>query len=64
MFFSGWQDFGLAHIQGTKDAMVGLFGSLDYIAPEALTKKAHCEATDLWAVGVIMYILLSGYVPQ
>eukprot|EP00959_Pyramimonas_sp_CCMP1952_P098923 2068079-Pyramimonas_sp.AAC.1 len=43
--------------------MEGLFGSLDYIAPEALTRKAHCEATDLWAVGVILYILLSGYPP-
>jgi len=56
-------DFGLSTIQGTPDAMDGLFGSLDYIAPEALTRKAHCEATDMWAVGVIMYILLSGYPP-
>ena len=54
------QDFGLSTIKGTPDAMDGLFGSLDYIAPEALTRKAHCEATDMWAVGVILYILLSG----
>lgn len=58
------QDFGLAHLKGTEDAMVGLFGSLDYIAPEALTKREYCAQTDTWAVGVILYILLCGYVPK
>mmetsp|Transcript_27361 Transcript_27361/g.52092 ORF Transcript_27361/g.52092 Transcript_27361/m.52092 type:complete len:502 (-) Transcript_27361:81-1586(-) len=56
-------DFGLAHLKGTEDAMVGLFGSLDYIAPEALTKREYCAQTDTWAVGVILYILLCGYPP-
>mmetsp|Transcript_4477 Transcript_4477/g.6048 ORF Transcript_4477/g.6048 Transcript_4477/m.6048 type:complete len:498 (+) Transcript_4477:104-1597(+) len=56
-------DFGLSHILGTPDAMVGLFGSLDYIAPEALLNKTYYDVTDTWAVGVILYILLSGYPP-
>jgi len=56
-------DFGLSMIKGQPDAMDGLFGSLDYISPEALLKKYYCEATDMWATGVILFILLSGYPP-
>jgi calcium-dependent protein kinase len=47
-------------IKGQPDAMDGLFGSLDYISPEALLNKHYCEATDMWATGVILFILLSG----
>eukprot|EP00854_Cymbomonas_tetramitiformis_P025875 gene25875-31667_t len=51
-------DFGLSHIQGSQDSMTGVFGSLDYIAPEALAFRHYCEASDVWAIGVILYILL------
>ena len=32
-------DFGLSHITGQKDPMVGLFGTMDYIAPEVLRER-------------------------
>eukprot|EP00898_Chlorokybus_atmophyticus_P002133 jgi/Chlat1/2920/Chrsp2S04671 len=56
-------DFGLSHMAGRADRLVGLFGSLDYIAPEALAGQQGTDAGDLWSLGVILYILLSGFPP-
>jgi len=56
-------DFGLSTHPGRTRALRGLFGSLDYIAPEALGKREFLKAGDMWSVGVILYILLSGYPP-
>ena len=56
-------DFGLSHITGSKDPMVGLFGTMDYIAPEVLREKKFLKAGDIWSLGVILYILLSGTTP-
>src|SRR5688572_13327153 len=39
-----------------------LFGSIDYVSPEALSRQDVSAASDMWSVGVILYILLSGYV--
>jgi len=56
-------DFGLSLIDGTDDAMHGLFGSLDYVAPEILSNRRFHLRGDMWSLGVIMYILLCGYPP-
>jgi len=56
-------DFGLSHVVGSEDAMVGLFGSLDYIAPEVLVRREYCGGSDVWSLGVITYILLCGQAP-
>ena len=38
-------------------------GTPEYIAPEILARKPYTNQVDLWAVGVITYILLSGTMP-
>jgi calcium/calmodulin-dependent protein kinase I len=34
-----------------------------YCAPEILNKKPYDHACDFWSIGVLMYILLTGFVP-
>ena len=37
-------------------------GTAEYVAPEVLLRTPYTVAVDLWAVGVITYILISGQV--
>lgn len=55
-------DFGLSSVEDFSDPIVALFGSIDYVSPEALSRQEVSAASDMWSVGVILYILLSGYV--
>lgn len=55
-------DFGLSSIEDHTDPIVALFGSIDYVSPEALSRREVTTASDMWSLGVILYILLSGYV--
>lgn len=56
-------DFGLSSIESFTDPIVGLFGSIDYVSPEALSRQSVSAASDMWSLGVILYILLCGYPP-
>ncbi|OMP02015.1 hypothetical protein CCACVL1_02942 [Corchorus capsularis] len=59
-------DFGLSSVEDFTDPVVGLFGSIDYVSPEALSLSQGAKITtktDMWSLGVILYILLSGYPP-
>ncbi|KAH7547687.1 hypothetical protein JRO89_XS14G0002600 [Xanthoceras sorbifolium] len=56
-------DFGLSSVEGYTDPVVGLFGSIDYVSPEALSQDRITTKSDMWSLGVILYILLSGYPP-
>lgn len=55
-------DFGLSSVEEFTDPVVGLFGSIDYVSPEALSQGNITCKSDMWSLGVILYILLSGYV--
>ncbi|XP_074918814.1 calcium/calmodulin-dependent protein kinase type II subunit beta isoform X4 [Chelonoidis abingdonii] len=57
-------DFGLAiEVQGDQQAWFGLAGTPGYLSPEVLRKEAYGKPVDIWACGVILYILLVGYPP-
>jgi serine/threonine protein kinase len=40
-----------------------LVGSEDYVAPEIIAGKASGPAADLWSLGVLIYLFLSGISP-
>ncbi|MBN3323586.1 KCC1B kinase, partial [Atractosteus spatula] len=55
-------DFGLSKME-EQGALSTACGTPAYVAPELLEQKTYGKEVDLWAVGVISYILLCGYPP-
>lgn len=57
-------DFGIAkHLSQTRRFTVNLFGSLPYTPPERLDRGIVDHHSDLWAVGVLLYLMVSGQRP-
>jgi serine/threonine protein kinase/tetratricopeptide (TPR) repeat protein len=57
-------DFGIAkHLSQTRKFTVNLFGSLPYTPPERLERGVVDYHSDLWAVGVVLYMMVSGEAP-
>lgn len=57
-------DFGLAvEVATDEPKWFGFAGTPGYLAPELLRKEPYGKPVDLWATGVILYILLVGYPP-
>jgi len=58
-------DFGFSKSFAGDDAekLMTSCGSPGYVAPEILTAESYDKSVDMWSVGVIIYILLSGYPP-
>ncbi|XP_047356907.1 calcium/calmodulin-dependent protein kinase type II alpha chain isoform X16 [Vespa velutina] len=57
-------DFGLAiEVSGESQAWFGFAGTPGYLSPEVLKKEPYGKPVDIWACGVILYILLVGYPP-
>ncbi|CAK7330661.1 unnamed protein product [Dovyalis caffra] len=55
-------DFGLSVFYKSGEVFKDIVGSAYYIAPEVLKRRYGPEA-DIWSVGVMLYILLSGVPP-
>ncbi|KAI8801989.1 calcium/calmodulin-dependent protein kinase type 1 [Cladochytrium replicatum] len=56
-------DFGLSKAVDEGMELQTTCGTPNYAAPEILTRKGHGKPVDMWAIGVITYVLLSGYTP-
>ncbi|XP_054620536.1 serine/threonine-protein kinase DCLK3 [Dunckerocampus dactyliophorus] len=54
-------DFGLAMI--VTEPVFTICGTPTYVAPEVLSETGYSVEVDMWALGVILYILLCGFAP-
>lgn len=61
-------DFGLSKIvgsgeDGTERVMRSQCGTAYYLAPEIANNMAYAKPVDLWACGVVLYVMLAGKFP-
>ncbi|XP_076018670.1 protein kinase D4 isoform X2 [Genypterus blacodes] len=56
-------DFGFARIIGEKSFRRSVVGTPAYLAPEVISSSGFNRSLDMWSVGVIMYVSLSGTFP-
>lgn len=57
-------DFGMSKVFGPGEvSTASTLGTPGYMAPEIMQSKKYTEAVDIWALGVITYIILCGYMP-
>lgn len=56
-------DFGLAKMFDETVMLQTACGSPEYVAPEILMEEKYGKPVDIWSIGVIAYIVLSGYPP-
>lgn len=55
-------DFGLAKVMEENVAR-SFLGTRGYLAPEMLQRNSYDKAVDIWALGVIVFVLLCGCLP-
>lgn len=56
-------DFGISKVLQPGVTVREILGTVDYVAPEVLSYEPICLSTDIWSVGVLGYVLLSGFSP-
>ncbi|XP_061388959.1 death-associated protein kinase related, partial [Musca vetustissima] len=56
-------DFGISRVVTEGTNVREIVGTPDYVAPEVLQYEPLSLATDIWSVGVLTYVLLSGFSP-
>ncbi|VBB30706.1 unnamed protein product [Acanthocheilonema viteae] len=56
-------DFGLAVEMNNDEPLRVICGTPTYVAPEVLAELGYDHKVDLWATGVILYVLLCGFPP-
>ena len=56
-------DFFLSKIIGPEEKCTEPYGTLSYVAPEVLLDEPYGKEVDLWSLGIITYLMLSGSLP-
>ena len=56
-------DFGLARFLPNETMAVTACGTPGYVAPEILAGAGYGREVDYWSIGIVLYILLSGFPP-
>ncbi|ETN67602.1 mlck, drome [Anopheles darlingi] len=56
-------DFGIARLMDDTHTIHDIIGTPDYVAPEVLHYEPLTLQTDIWSIGVLAYVLLTGYTP-
>ena len=54
-------DFGLANMLKADEALATACGTPGHVAPEVIAQVGYDKEVDIWSLGVIMYILLCGF---
>uniref|UniRef100_A0A8C5MCU1 Serine/threonine-protein kinase 17A n=2 Tax=Leptobrachium leishanense TaxID=445787 RepID=A0A8C5MCU1_9ANUR len=56
-------DFGLSRIVNNNEELREIMGTPEYVAPEILSYEPISTATDMWSIGVLAYVMLTGTSP-
>ena len=56
-------DFGLSKIVASRDQVVDCCGTPAYVAPEILNKTPYWKQVDTWALGVVLYLMVTKILP-
>lgn len=56
-------DFGFACFFKPEEGKKEILGSALYMAPEIIEGKTYDQRVDIWSIGVIAYILITGRAP-
>ncbi|XP_040820497.1 serine/threonine-protein kinase 17A [Ochotona curzoniae] len=56
-------DFGLSRIVKNSEELREIMGTPEYVAPEVLSYDPISMATDMWSIGVLTYVMLTGISP-
>ena len=56
-------DFGLSKILGPYEKCDEPYGTLTYCAPEIIIDEPYAKPVDLWSLGVMTYLMVSGKLP-
>ncbi|CAF3040621.1 unnamed protein product [Rotaria sp. Silwood2] len=55
-------DFGLSRVL-TNQCLLEMSGTTDFLAPEVVNYEPLTYATDMWNIGVLIYVLVTGHTP-